>query len=68
MKPATIMTGRKEIITKAICQPLTSAIIMPLTPKLTLVKIEVTLLIIPWWTLDISIYILDQASSGLFRS
>lgn len=68
MNPAIIMTGKNDIIINAICHPLTNAIIIPLPPKLILVKIDVTLFIIPWCTLDISIYILEQAYAGLFLS
>lgn len=47
IKPEAIITGKNAIITSAICQPRINAIIMPLQPKLTLVKIFVTLLMIP---------------------
>lgn len=42
--PATIITGKKAIITKAICQPSINAMIIPLAPMLIFIKTDVTLL------------------------
>ena len=51
--PATTIKGKKAIITRPISQPTTKARIMPATPILTFVKIEVKLFTKALWTFAI---------------
>lgn len=67
-RPATIINGRKAIMTKPIYHPVIKASTIPETPILILVRIDVMLLTKALCTFAIWMYILEHISAGLFLS